>query len=255
MYDALTAKFRLTENDLHLSAGTEQVEEDAAALLGLEPERIAELTRRRREPVEGDATDAVAVAEPACPELAEETKTTISGAKASTEETNAPETSADLRDTSSSLARVSSATTIGGGSDGASDVVAEDLASESRADAESVEEKAFRDDVRDGNDGGDDGTSDELDASNTDDVSDSVGIPSRIPVDGRDDDGFDSEGLRFGNGSNSRREDDARRERRVARREAKRRRMYLPRRWSTDHLVTRARLRRTRTSTGSAGRR
>ena len=192
VYDALTAKFRLTENDLHLSAGTEQVEEDAAALLGLEPERIAELRRAAAaNPWVGDATDAVAVAEPACPELAEETKTTISGAKASTEETNAPETSADLRDTSSSLARVSSATTIGGGSDGASDVVAEDLASESRADAESVEEKTFRDDVRDGNDGGDDGTSDELDASNTDDVSDSVDSVADS-VDGRDDDGFDS---------------------------------------------------------------
>ena len=192
VYDALTAKFRLTENDLHLSAETEQVEEDAAALLGLEPGRIAELRRAAAaNPWVGDATDAVAVAEPACPELAEETKTTISGAKASTEETNAPETSADLRDTSSSLARVSSATTIGGGSNGASDVVAEDLASESRADAESVEEKTFRDDVRDGNDGGDDGTSDELDASNTDDVSDSVDSVADS-VDRRDDDGIDS---------------------------------------------------------------
>ena len=192
VYDALTAKFRLTENDLHLSAGTEQVEEDAAALLGLEPERSAELRRAAAaNPWVGDATDAVAVAEPACPELAEETKTTISGAKASTEETNAPETSADLRDTSSSLARVSSATTIDGGSNGASDVVAEDLASESRADAESVEEKTFRDDVRDGNDGGDDGTSDELDASNTDDVSDSVDSVADS-VDRRDDDGIDS---------------------------------------------------------------
>ena len=120
------------------------MEEDAAALLGLEPERIAELRRAAAaNPWVGDATDAVAVAEPACPELAEETKTTISGAKASTEETNAPETSADLRDTSSSLARVSSATTIGGGSDGASDVVAEDLASESRADAESPRKRRF----------------------------------------------------------------------------------------------------------------
>ena len=228
VYDALTAKFRLTENDLHLSAGTEQVEEDAAALLGLEPERIAELRRAAAaNPWVGDATDAVAVAQPACPELAEETKTTISGAKASTEETNAPETtkgsteetnetttSADLRDTSSSLARVSSATTIGGGSDGASDVVAEDLASESRADAESVEEKTFRDDVRDGNDGGDDGTSDELDASNTYDVSDSVDSVADS-VDGRDDDGFDS-------ASQIRKRFESRREeRRMARRAAR----------------------------------
>ena len=228
VYDALTAKFRLTENDLHLSAGTEQVEEDAAALLGLEPERIAELRRAAAaNPWVGDATDAVAVAEPACPELAEETKTTISGAKASTEETNAPETTkgsteetnetttrADLRDTSSSLARVSSATTIGGGSDGASDVVAEDLASESRADAESVEEKTFRDDVRDGNDGGDDGTSDELDASNTDDVFDSVDSVADS-VDGRDDDGFDS-------ASQIRKRFESRREeRRMARRAAR----------------------------------
>ena len=183
VYDALTAKFRLTENDLHLSAGTEQVEEDAAALLGLEPERIAELRRAAAaNPWVGDATDAVAVAQPACPELAEETKT--------------------------------SATTIGGGSDGASDVVAEDLASESRADAESVEEKTFRDDVRDGNDGGDDGTSDELDASNTYDVSDSVDSVADS-VDGRDDDGFDS-------ASQIRKRFESRREeRRMARRAAR----------------------------------
>ena len=226
VYDALTAKFSLTENDLHISAGTEQVEEDASALLGLEPERIAELRRAAAaNPWVGDATDAVAVAEPACPELAEETKTT-SGAKSSTEETNAPETTKGsteetnapmTNETTTSLARVSSATTIGGGSDGASDVVAEDLASESRADAESVEEKTFRDDVRDGNDGGDDRTSDELDASNTDDVSDSVDSVADS-VDGRDNDGFDSASQireRF----ESRREE--RREARMARRAAR----------------------------------
>ena len=70
-YDFLTAKFSLTENDLHISAGTEQVEEDASALWGLEPERIAENfdAPPPRTPWVGDATDAVVVAEPACPEL------------------------------------------------------------------------------------------------------------------------------------------------------------------------------------------
>jgi hypothetical protein len=163
MYGAVAAKFGLTKNDLHLSAGTKQVEVDAAALLGFEPERIAELRRdAAAKPWVGDATNAIAVAKPACPKLAAETDTMISGAKGSAEEAASPETFVKTSDeTFSNVDRASSA--------------------KSNAKKTSRDDEWDEDDVSD-EDGGE--ASDEDEGSDSDEASDSE--------DGLDDEGFES---------------------------------------------------------------
>ena len=165
MYGAVAAKFGLTKNDLHLSAGTKQVEEDAAALLGFEPERVAELRRdAAANPWVGDATNAVAVAKPACPELAAETDKNISGGKGSAEEAAPPETFVKTSDeTFSNVDRASSAKT--------------------NAKKTSRDDDRDEDDVSDEHEG--EASDDSDDASDdSDDASDSE--------DGLDDEGFDS---------------------------------------------------------------
>ena len=164
MYGAVAAKFGLTKKDLHLSAGTKQVEEDAAALLGFEPERIAELRRdAAANPWVGDATNAVAVAKPTCPELATETDTNISGAKGSAEEAAPPETFVKTSDeTFSNVDRASSAKT--------------------NAKKTSRDDEWNEDDVSDDSDEASDDSDEASDDS--DEASDSE--------DGLDDEGFDS---------------------------------------------------------------